>query len=406
MRRAAFALRLLAALTAAALFAQDPASAGASGESAVSVPAPERQVRVLVAFGAGDFDREAWLRGLSLALAREEGVSGVLRARSADGYFDEANRQDCALVLEIGSAASAPGTRRLTWRYLDALSREVLATGSYEAPEPTERDLSGFFWDEVVAALPAAVSKVRYTAFTLKGKPGSAVSGFSPKPIVIPESGELEIVADAPSTYRWRAKVPGSYPAGGVFAFFGTEGSVLELPDEALPRWSFDFGLLMGQFPDLRADVRFLSDWAFAGFGLTSYWPGIMLPRNVAPDEHPSIFVFLPLVQPGIRVGARLAAADSSFRPYLSATAFARFMFPDFRVFMLDPVAPLGFMPAIGLEYGTSRKLAVWVEVGDHLYFGPNGYLIAASNPGNVLWISDRAALEMPHARFGVRFAP
>ncbi|MBP7095759.1 MAG: hypothetical protein KBC36_06685, partial [Spirochaetia bacterium] len=70
MRRAAFALRLLAALSAAALVAQDPASVGASGESAVSVPAPERQVRVLVAFGAGDFDREAWLRGLSLALAR------------------------------------------------------------------------------------------------------------------------------------------------------------------------------------------------------------------------------------------------------------------------------------------------------------------------------------------------
>lgn len=407
MRRATLALLLLVELSAAALVAQDPASAGAGvpDEPVISVPTPSRQVRVLVALARGQGDREAWLRGLTLALAREALVSGVLRARDADAYFDEANRQDCALVLEIG-ATKATGSMRVEWRYLDALSRELLAEGSYEAPEPTERDLSGFFWDEPVAALPAAVSKVRYTAFTLKGKPGSKVSGFTPKAVVIPETGELEIVADAPSTYRWRAKVPDSYPAGGVFAFFGTEGTVLELPDEALPRWSFDAGLLMGQFPLARAEYRFLSDGAFAGFELVSYSPGIFLPRDVPPEDRPSLLIFLPLLQPGLRIGARFAPADSSFRPYASLGAFARFIFPDFRVFMLDPVAPVGILPALGIEYGTSRRLGVWAEVAMHWYFGPNGYLIAASKPGNVFDLSDHYALEIPHIRFGVRFAP
>ncbi len=403
MRRAAFALGLLAAFLVAGASGQ-ASTAPAGGDA--STGEATRQVRVLVALARGDFDREAWLRGLTLALARNGLVSGVLRARSAESYLDQANRQDCALVLEIETAAGEGGSTRVAWRYLDALSRSVLAEGSYAAPEPTERDLSGFFWDEVEAALPAAVSSVRYTVFTLKGKPGSTVSGFSPKPLVIPESGELEIVADAPSTYRWRATVPGSYPAGGVFAFLGTEGAALELPDDGLPPWSVDAGLLMGQFPMLRYDRRFLSDRAFVGFELVSYSPGIFLPKDSPPDDRPPLFVFLPLVQPGIHVGARLAAADSAFRPYLSVGAFTRIMFPDFRVLAFDPVAPVGILPAIGIEYGTSRKLAVWVEVGDHLYFGPNGYLIAASNPGNVLWISDHAALEIPHARFGVRFAP
>ncbi len=405
MRRYAFALGLLAALGCATLVAQDPVSGGAGAPSADPVSTPTRQVRVLVALARGTADRESWLRGLALALAREPGVSGVLRARDESAYFDEANRQDCALVLEI-AAAGASGSRRVEWRYLDALSRDVLAEGAYEAPEPTERDLSGFFWDEVVAALPAAVSRVRYTAFTLKGKPGSEVSGFSPKPLIVPESGELEIVADAPSTYRWRATVPGSYPAGGVFAFFGTEGSTLELPDEALPRWSFDVGLLMGQFPVLRYERRFFSDRAFAGIELVSYSPGILLPRDPPPEGGPSIFVFLPLVQPGFRLGARLAPADAAFRPYVSTGAFARFSFPGFRLFMLDPIAPFGLSPAIGVEYGTSRKLVVWAEAAMHWYFGPNGYLVAASNPGNVFFVKGYTAIEIPHVRFGVRFAP
>ncbi|MBN1243165.1 MAG: hypothetical protein JXA15_10735 [Spirochaetales bacterium] len=401
MRRLPLALCILASLAAAGLGAQDANGAG----TGVPGAAPLRQVRVLVALARGDFEREAWLRGLALALAREPGVSGVLRARDADSYFDEANRQDCALVLEIETAAASASTR-VEWRYLDALSREVVTEGAYEAPEPTERDLSGFFWDEVVAALPDAVSRVRFTVFTLTGKPGSKVSGFSPKPVVIPESGELEIVADAPSTYRWRATVPDSYPAGGVFAFFGTEGTVLALPDETLPRWSFDAGLLMGQFPDLRADWRFLSDWAFAGFELVSYSPGLFLPRDVPPEDRPSLFIFLPLIQPGIRVGARLAPADAAFRPYVSTGAFTRFVFPEFRLFMLDPVAPFGLSPAVGVEYGTSRKLGVWAEVAMHWYFGPNGYLIAASGPGNVFFVRDHTAIEIPHVRFGVRFAP
>jgi hypothetical protein len=353
---------------------------------------------------------------LAAALTRSSRLDAILLAPAEADIVEEAARTSCELAVDVSSETLPSGEARSSWRILDTLTGAVLAQGVVEGPEPSDRDLADFWWIPVVDAAEAALPKVTRTLVRIDGYPGTVITGQAGKqrgglaegPLVIPDTGSLEIPLRIPGTYPWRATSAGAYPERGYFGAL-EQGASMIIPRRPIRPWTLEAGLYMGQFPDFWAMRSLGNDQWFLRFGLTQFLFGLYLVDEHYLVQTLSAVLSMPLVQPGVGVGGYLLPKDAYLRPYWSTDVFARLLLLHDLSPRLDTIAPMGTGAALGTEWSITERATVFLELGAALYPFCDGFLMAASRSGydggpmaivyGTVWL-----LELPVLRAGARF--
>jgi hypothetical protein len=355
-----------------------------------------------------------WARSLAAALARSPRLDAVLALPEGSELAEASARLLCALAIEVDSLVPDQGDARSSWRIIDPLTGLNLAEGVIEGLRPTERDLAEFWWIPLTTAAEEALGRVARTLVRIEGQPGTVITGRTGKdrgglaeePLVIPETGFLEVPLRMPGTYPWRATAAGAYPESGYFGAL-EQGAVLAIPYRPVRRWTIEAGMAMLQFPELWVHWSLMDDLFYLRAGFAQYLFGLYLVREEYGIESPPVLLTLPMILPGIGAGAYFLPSDAFVRPYLSAGAFARLMLMEV-AFGLDPAAPFGLSLAAGAEWRAFSRVAIFVDMGLAWYPLADGFLMAASrgtdNSGPMMFIDfDSSFLEFPMLRVGAR---
>ncbi|MBN2875067.1 MAG: hypothetical protein JXM71_08225 [Spirochaetales bacterium] len=363
-------------------------------------------VRVMARAGGSGIAADS--ESLAGALAKSPLLDAILVAPAGLDIVEAAARASCSLAVDVESIAGSPGDTRSSWRVIDPVSGAILAQGVVEGLDPTSRDLAEFWWLPVVKAAETALPAVSRTLVRVEAAPGTLLRGMGDETVRIPADGYLELALRVPGTYSWRAVSRGAYPQTGHFVAM-EHGATLYVPRRELPRYSVESALFMGQFPDIRASVRFLEDYAFASAGLTQFLAGLYLVDPTYELREPPVVLSLPIVEPGISMGVYVLPPDARMRPYLSAIAFTRVVVASGEPVQLDPIAPLGLGSSVGIEWRSGVAIGLFAELSATLYPCPDGALMAASIPrdsGGSYSYGDEWFLQYPLFRVGVRVTP
>jgi len=353
------------------------------------------------------FDDAAMAVSLAGALARSTKLDAILIAPVGVDLLEAAIRASCSVAVYVSSTTLEADGARSDWSILDPLSGRTLAEGTVEGPSPTERDLAEFWWLPVVDAAEAALPLVSGTMVRIEALPGSIVSGLDTKPVKVPETGVVELPLRIPGTYEWRAVADGMYPERGYLVAM-EQGVSLVIPHRELRRFAVEMGLYMAQFPDLLLTWRFASDYLFVRAGLTQFLAGLYFVDSSFEEGSPPLYISMPLLQPGFGAGTYFLPSDSTVRPYIASSAFARLLVAKGFPVQLDPIAPLGLSALAGAEWRAMDRAGFFFELGFTVYPCPSGALMAASvfsgadTSGGFNYGADWF-LEFPFFRFGAR---
>lgn len=381
--------------------------------ASAAVGAEDRR-RILVAFSAPGYEAakvESFAASLDAALARSSRFGKALRAASPASDPEALAEETARLGFDLALAASVervPEGLRLSWIIVGPTSGEELDRGSFSGSEPDDRDLSDFFWLELVGAAEksaAAVKSQGRAVLRIVGPPGALVSGFSDERLELPAEGEIELSLKAPATYLWKARASGFESAEGIVSLF-EESASFDLDLKRVRAWTLEVGLKNAAFPDFWASYRLLGDRLFVKAGFEQYLFGLALARERV-DYDPPYFLSIRMIEPGLGVGWLFGKAGGETRPYAALTLAARLAFPKDAGFFLDPVAPLQVQPAAGIEWKPHESWGFFLELGSSLYLFGDGILMAGSvgedRGGTLYAYGETWFLEFPSFRFGAR---
>jgi hypothetical protein len=265
----------------------------------------------------------------------------------------------------------------------------------------------------LIDGIPDALAAVPADTIIVRARPGTVVTGIGGD-FSVPEAGEIVLPIEIPALYSWNARASGAYPErGSVFVKEG--GGYLDIPYRPIAqekRWSVDTSLYSFTFPELRASYSPSPSW-FLRASITQFLLGLSLTDS--PGHYPSLVYSTGLVQGGLGAGWYPIAGRSDLQPYLCLDAFARLIFPDGGGIAIEPIAPLGISPLVGLEWSRAGDLGVFIEVGATLYpIADRDFMLASvgtDDSGRLLfgggslfkghpgWFG-----EFPNARCGLRF--
>lgn len=371
---------------------------------------------------AAMLDREAWAASLDAALASSSRIGAVRRAASGGAEADqveEAARLGFDLAVALRLEQDDTGIQ-VSWALYDIgapagpeAELRAAAEGGSRMEGPAAGGPPATFWlgllgaaDKLLSELPPAGTAV----LKIEAPAGTKIGGFSKKPAVVPESGELELRLRSTSSYSWRASLAGHEDETGLLSVSGREARLSIVFAPRLER-SLESGLVGGAFPDLWFSWRFAEGRLFARAGLIQYLWGMSLRDSDESDETPSLFVSYGLVEPGAGIGVYASPPDDPVRFYASLDAALRVdLISDSTAFiiMVDPVAPLEFKPAFGLEWAPAGRFSLFFELGSSIFPFSDGILMASerASSGSGSWphiTGDNCYTELFIMRFGAR---
>lgn len=319
----------------------------------------------------------------------------------------------CKLFIDVRLGSSEEGATA-AWTVASRADGNALARGEATRTSTGPAWSDSSFWQPLMGGVSAALAAIPEEKVLVLGKPGTEVTGIGAD-FSIPESGEIEVPLELPALVSWSATAGGSYPAkGSVYVQEG--GTSIEIPDIPLPkptRWAIDASLNNFAFPELRLSYAPSPSW-FLKATITQFAFGLSL-QNGYSKSYPPLVYSTTLVEPGLGAGWYPLRGSAGFKPYLALDFFLRLAFPEWSGFFIDPVAPLGLTPIVGLEWSRLRRFGAFFEFGAIVYPVADEALMYAylgnSNGGRLLfgggglfpghpgWFG-----EFPFARIGLRY--
>jgi hypothetical protein len=145
---------------------------------------------------------------------------------------------------------------------------------------------------------------------------------------------------------------------------------------------------------------------------ITQFFIGLSL-TDAAAGFYPSLTYSTGLVQSGLGALWYPIAGKGKLQPYFGLDLFLRLIFPDGGGIAIEPIAPFGVAPFVGLEWSRIRDLGVFLELGAAIYpVADRDFMLASAGdasgrllfgggglfPGHPGWFG-----EFPIARFGLR---
>ncbi|HUX12084.1 MAG TPA: hypothetical protein VMW87_03600, partial [Spirochaetia bacterium] len=220
----------------------------------------------------------------------------------------------------------------------------------------------------------------------------------------------------APGTYRFRATLPGYYPAETGLTI-DQSAATIALDLRRKSRLSYDFTLTQMSFPGIADDYQILPETLFARVSFETYLIGAIPFGSTGSDydqngSNRPFFISLGSSSFGLSAGTYLTGQHGFwglFRPFVAAGFFLRVVtIPGY--WGIDPLIPWGAQAELGLEVLPESRLRGIIAFTPRLYRAADTAL-AASNiyDPNQFWLFsflDGYILQIPNLYVGVRFQP
>jgi hypothetical protein len=270
--------------------------------------------------------------------------SALTRANACDGWF----------FITLGKAGE---NLSLGYRLYNSLAMEFAVRGSMEKPKPTIRDLVVLFWRDMAASLLELPVREALPAYVFHGIPGTRIYGLSGNKngyVKLDETGIFRSRVALPGTYGIRAQKLGREPVEEQYFLKETGGDIyLDQPEGN--RYTLGFSLVNLRFPELDFSYGIIPNSLYAQGGITLYYPGLGGPVQKTHKERPGIALF----DFSLELKWYFSQPDKIARPYLGFGALARLTFANK---FIDPIAPYGLFPVLGIDTSPSRKLRLFFE--------------------------------------------
>ncbi len=295
-----------------------------------------------------------------------EAASGTL-PQGEDALREHALERGAEGWVRVAVSRTADGVR-LAVGWAD-LAGSPAAVSERAFIRPALADLEGAFWDEVAEAVAAAfppalqrldpASAVRGEV-TVTALAGTVVRGLGEAPLEIGPEGTGRVVLTRPGLYRIEATREGSLPVREERYLAATD-TVWEIAQKPAPRWMFEAYTLNVSYPGGSAAELF-GPFYFR-LGLTTY---IIAPW-LRDEDRQETEAALPLTDLVAGLGYLPLGYDAVVRPYLDAGVVVRLAHAGGAV-AVEPVAPLGWRAAAGVEVQAGARLRLFTDYGPVFY--------------------------------------
>ncbi|HET6450200.1 MAG TPA: hypothetical protein VFI08_02775, partial [Spirochaetia bacterium] len=317
---------------------------------------------------------------------------------------------DCWLLVRV-SGLGSPTISVLSYDLL--YNQKVLDFSYHRSDSFTMVDISRERWDEAIVPLlkkyPPLVARAydrgppAPVTLTIRGVPGTVITGLTPKPLTVSAGGTTEVDLPSPAAYSLRATASGYVPTQAALYLNGrTELALTQVPS---PWLKFDASFLDGFFPGAAATFALPALPLFARVGFTTFRAGL------AVNGGDNLGISLPLSQLTLLLGIYLTPEDRATRWYVGAGPLLRVSLPSGGPFTIDQLVPFGVQAVGGVELSLVGNLKTFVEYTPSWYYTPQNGLFVLSfgnNGGSTfpfLNLPPTGAINVFELRLGLRYA-
>lgn len=333
--------------------------------------------------------------------------------------------------LSVDLSGDVPSVN-VSFEFVDLLAGDRSASGSYtKRVDPRFRNMNALFWIPVSDAMKDKLKpREQLVDVTFEGRQGTTIEqeGGSRREVKLAAGGSQTGSADggatatasvrlsAPGAYRFRASLPGYYPA---VTGITVDQDPLRVPfrlQKKMP-WMFDLTLTDLSFPAFSAVYQILPETLFVRATFETYLVSLIPLGSTGSDydrngSNRPFVLSLGSSSLTLSVGTYLLPQHGlwgTFRPYVSAGAFVRLVSMS-GYWGIDPTIPWGAEAEVGLELFPESRLRAIIALCPRLYVAPDTAL-AASNIYDTkqFWrfkFFDGFILQIPIMYFGVRVQP
>ncbi|MDR3114164.1 MAG: hypothetical protein LBU25_01430 [Treponema sp.] len=337
---------------------------------------------------------EAWYLSLEAALSNMPRIAQALRLDPQVDPIRLGVELGVPLILEIQVGGSIENAEvSIAYRIRETFTEVGAIRGQFSHTIPQQEDLFAYFWLPIAGELDTFALRVLKPMVEIRGRKGTVVSGFTPSPQEIPESGSLFLAVPMPGTFSWKALHKQYVPLEGVL-LARPEQPVLELKQRRFYPFSLDLGLVQGRSPELWFSwqpnyhgwrLRLGLQQQVLGFGYFSFADSPEIDRR-------------SLWLPGVEGAYRLPIHESGPQLFVAAALLGRWY---------DTSGVLGVrlgsaLLSLGYDWEIPGGFRLFAEVGLG-FFLEKGFVSA--DRGNLLQLTlgDAGYLELPRFRLGIR---
>ena len=284
----------------------------------------------------------------------------------------EARKFACDLVL-IVRLEHVKNKERVTWSLSSPEETSPRMTNSAERPQPDWASAADLFWRFLSAPLSAMTSDTapdwpapnvaQRTELIVIAKPGTLVTGLPGGSHKIGALGRLSMSLDLPVSLGLEGHLVG-WKTSPQRVFVDHAGQTVTLHQVPVTQWSLTLSLNNLVFPSLG------SEWSPRGgrlsirAALDQYMGGLLLTNRANIGSTSLPFQSLPLLTFMLGAGWNWSWPEDPIQFYTTLDAGVRFMFPQYKVFWVEPIIPVIFQPQVGWDYRFAKHQSVYLEVG------------------------------------------
>ncbi len=281
------------------------------------------------------------------------------------GWAEWGRRNQIDLVIFVLSRKSRT-EYVLEYRLLETISDRVLASGSWNAREPSIRALVESFWAPLKEVVRAQLREMVGANILVRAAPGTLVFGLTDEVVSVPEDGEIPVPVRVPGVYSFRATHPDLRPRRVTFPALNN-GAVIQIDQRPHRFLSLELGSLMGVFPYLAARYHFFSDRLWVGLGLQQYLWGLYLKAGDTDPSQPAPPSSFPMLIPYVTAGYFFMDADEPLRIFMMLDLGPRFYISP--IVFLDPLGAFQTSLGVGVEWRVWSELSIRLSLKiDHLF--------------------------------------
>ncbi|MDR2793435.1 MAG: hypothetical protein LBB61_07200 [Treponema sp.] len=349
--------------------------------------AREAGVYVWDAYTGSFPSKEFWTFSIESYLNGMEHIAHLFRydteTETADPLADATRRNIPVFVDIYVSGDITTGTVTVRYMFTDLFSSLHIFDKTFTESVPTEDDLLLYYWLPIKTDLGNFIKPILKPLFTLYGTAGTAVSGLTKEPLVIPESGFISVDIPLPGTYTWTASHEDYVTRTGII-FADKDRHELTLPSQKFYPSSLDIGIFQARFPEFWYTRTIGNSGLFFSVGLQQQAFGFFSKRSDEPLE--TSFNAAPLIMPGVAGGYRFRTKEP-YVPTLYVQSVLQVRINCAQITFnrsskqswFDDFSPVSLSCYIGYDWELPIFLTLFAEVGASVFFLGNGHTSSVS---------------------------
>ncbi|MDR1956146.1 MAG: hypothetical protein LBQ30_04755, partial [Treponema sp.] len=304
---------------------------------------------------------EMWYFSLEVALSNMPRIAQALRMGPGIDPVKLGVKENIPLLLEIQVSGSLEAAEvSIAYQIRETFTAEGMLQGHFTEAIPQPEDLLDYFWLSIAEKVDTFAIRALKPLVEIRGKSGTVVSGFSPSPQEIPDTGSLFLEVPIPGSFSWKALHQRYMPLEGIF-LADPEQVVLELPQRRFYPFSLDLGLVQSRSPDIWFSWQPKPHGVRLSLGVQQQILGLVYlsTGGDSPVDIRSLWL------PGMTVAYRLPIIHRFSHPFVPQLFFAGTVLG--RVYDLTGTFALSLgsvQVSVGYDWEIPRGFRVFAELG------------------------------------------